>query len=50
MGIFDCEIEVDIMARCYRQNKKYTKGILSAPYRKLQVKDEYFSRNADKMF
>lgn len=50
MGIFDCEIEVDIMARCYRQNKKFTKGILNAPYRKLQVKDEYFSSNADKMF
>ena len=26
MGIYDCEIEVDILARCYRQNKKYTKS------------------------
>lgn len=50
MGIFDCEIEVDIMARCYRQNKKFTKGIISAPYRNLKVKNEYLQADATKFF
>lgn len=50
MGIFDCEIEVQIMARCYRQNKKFTRGILSAPYRKLPVKSEYYKQEATNLF
>ncbi len=50
MGIYDCEIEVDIMARCYRQNKKYTRGIIPAPYRLLKVKDEYLMEGVEEMF
>lgn len=47
MGIYDCEIEVDIMARCYRQNKKFTKGIIKSPYQKLKVRDEYLIHDID---
>ena len=50
MGIYDCEIEVDIMSRCYRQNKKYTKGIISSPYKNLKVKEEYLLNNVEKLF
>lgn len=50
MGIYDCEIEVEIMARCYRQRKKFTKGILNAPYRKLPVRSEFFKQEAINLF
>ncbi|KFZ25855.1 MAG: hypothetical protein KQ78_01811 [Candidatus Izimaplasma bacterium HR2] len=32
-ALSDTEIEVAIMAKCFRQNKKFTKGIISHPWR-----------------
>ena len=50
MGIYDCEIEVEIMKKAYKQNKKYTKGIMNAPYKKLPVKEEYLLGDIEKLF
>lgn len=32
-GLKDVEIEVDIMAKCYAQHKKFQKGIIAQPFR-----------------
>jgi hypothetical protein len=35
-GLADCEIEVQIMARCYKNNKPFKKGYNNNPYRRMK--------------
>ena len=36
-GLKDVEIEVDIMAKCYRQHKKVEKGIIAQPFQLARI-------------
>lgn len=37
-GLKDVEIEVEIMVRCYAQHKSHEKGIISQPFKFLEIK------------
>jgi hypothetical protein len=49
-GLKDCEIEVKIMARCYRNHKKYTKGYNNNPFTRMKVNPNYLKEEVKGKF